>query len=92
MNKAQLVSKLAERTKITQANCKAVLEAFMAIVKDSFVKNEEIALTGLGTFTRYSRKSRIGVNPSTLKKMNIPAKDVLKFRPGKAVRDLDVLK
>jgi DNA-binding protein HU-beta len=34
------------------------------------------------------RKSRVGVNPATGKKMQIPAKNVPKFRPGKALKGL----
>ena len=34
------------------------------------------------------RKARVGINPATGKKMQIPAKKVAKFKPGKALRDL----
>jgi len=45
-------------------------------------------LTGFGTFTVIKRKSRVGVNPATGKKMTIPAKSVPKFKPGKALKDM----
>ena len=45
-------------------------------------------LTGFGTFAFMKRKSRVGVNPATGKKMQIPAKRVPKFKPGKALKDL----
>jgi len=86
MNKAKLVELMAKATKLPKATCKDCLEAFVSIVGGALKQNKAIVLTGFGTFTVMKRKSRVGVNPATGKKMTIPAKKVPKFKPGKALK------
>lgn len=88
MNKANLVERMARTSKESKAVCKRVLESFMDVVGDELKKNRTVVLTGFGTFTTMKRKARTGVNPATGKKMQIPAKKVPKFKPGKALRSM----
>jgi DNA-binding protein HU-beta len=88
MNKAKLVEQMAKLTKLPKSTCKDCLEAFITAVGGSLRKNTSVVLTGFGTFTVMKRKSRIGVNPATGKKMTIPAKKVPKFKAGKALKDM----
>lgn len=86
MNKAKLVESMAKISKLPKAACKHVLEAFITAVGQSLKQNKTVVLTGFGTFSVIKRKARTGVNPATGKKMQIPAKKVPKFKPGKALR------
>ena len=86
MNKAKLVESMAKITKMSKSHCKDALEAFILSVGGALKQNKDVVLTGFGTFTVMKRKSRVGVNPATGKKMQIPAKKVPKFRPGKALQ------
>ena len=88
MNKAKVIEQMAKLTKLPKATCKDCLEAFISVVGSALRKNVTVVLTCFGTFTVMKRKSRIGVNPSTGKKMTIPAKKVPKFKPGKALKGL----
>lgn len=88
MNKAKLVESMAKITKMSKAQCKEALEAFIVSVSGALRQSKAVVLTGFGTFTVMKRKSRVGVNPATGKKMQIPAKKVPKFRPGKALKAL----
>ena len=88
MNKAKLVESMAKLTKMSKSHCKDALEAFISSVGSALRKNEDVVLTGFGTFTVMKRKSRVGVNPATGKKMQIPAKKVPKFRVGKALKSI----
>ena len=90
MNKAELVEELARLTKQPKSACKVFLESFIGAVGQSLKKNKSVVLTGFGTFSVMKRKSRIGVNPATKKKMTIPARKVPKFKAGKALKDLVV--
>ena len=49
-----------------------------------FKKGEKIALIGFGTFSVLDRKARTGHNPRTGKSIKIPAKKIVKFKPGAA--------
>jgi len=88
MNKAKLVEHMAKITKLPKSTCKDCLEAFIATVGAALKQNKPVVLTGFGTFSVMKRKSRVGINPATRKKMTIPAKKVPKFKAGKALKQL----
>ena len=85
MNKAELIESMAKASKLPRAACKSALEAFVVCVGTALKQSKAVSLKGFGTM---KRKSRVGVNPATGKKMQIPAKNVPKFRPGKALKSL----
>lgn len=87
MNKAKLIDQMAKVSKLPKASCKKALEAFIKTVGQTLKGGKAVALTGFGTFSVMKRKSRVGINPATGKKMQIPAKKVAKFKPGKALRE-----
>ena len=84
MNKSELISAIAEKAGLTKVQAKNALEAMMDTSKDALKKGEKIALIGFGTFSVASRKARTGHNPATGKSIKIPAKKVVKFKPGSA--------
>ena len=88
MNKAELVDVMSSMTKLSKADCKKALEAFVDAIFKSLKKGKSVVLTNFGTFNVATRKKRIGVNPSTGKRMEIPAKKVPKFKPGKKLRHM----
>jgi DNA-binding protein HU-beta len=90
MNKAKLIDQMAKVSKLPKAACKKALESFIKTVGQTLKGGKSVALTGFGTFSVMKRKSRVGINPATGKKMQIPAKKVAKFKPGKALREIVV--
>ena len=88
MNKATLIELMAKDTKLPKTACKNALESFIKTIENGLKKNKTIVLTGFGTFSVMKRKARVGVNPATGKKMQIPARKVPKFKAGKRLRDL----
>jgi DNA-binding protein HU-beta len=88
MNKAKLIEQMSKMSKLPKASCKKALEAFIRTVAQTLKGGKSVVLTGFGTFSVMKRKSRTGINPATGKKMQIPAKKVAKFKPGKALKDM----
>ena len=88
MNKTKLIDSMSKHSKLSKAACKKALESFMKAVSQSLKTSKSVALTGFGTFSVIKRKSRVGINPATGSKMQIPAKKVAKFKPGKALKAL----
>ena len=82
MNKAQLIDAIAEKAGLTKADSKKALEAFVATVGESLKSGDKVALVGFGSFSISERSARRGRNPQTGKIIQIPAKKVVKFRPG----------
>ncbi len=82
MNKAELVSAMTAESGLSRSDCKKALDAFVSTVAETLEAGEKVSLTGFGTFMVTQRKERPGVNLSTQEKIIIPAKNVVKFRPG----------
>lgn len=87
MNKGDLVAKIAEDTDLTQKQVDEVVTALLEEVKKQVAKGEKITLTGFGTFSKRSRKGRIGRNPRTGEEIKIPASSVPAFSAGKQFKD-----
>ena len=85
MNKAELIDAIASASKLTKADSKKALDAFMNVTSKALKKGERISLVGFGSFSIAKRSAREGVNPRTGKKIKIPAKRVVKFKPGAAL-------
>jgi nucleoid DNA-binding protein len=56
-------------------------------IAEALKTGDRVTLVGFGTFKVATRKARTGLNPQTKKKMNIPARKVPKFTPGKGLKD-----
>jgi len=87
VNKQELLRTVAKKATITNAESEAVLKSFMEAVRDSLKKGEKVQLVGFGSFTTVKRAARKGVNPKTKKPIQIPAKKVAKFVPGKELKE-----
>ena len=87
MNKQELVAAMAEKAGLTKADSEKALAAFTAAVADALGKGDSIQLVGFGTFSVSARAARTGKNPHTGEKIQIAAKKVAKFKPGKALAD-----
>ncbi len=82
MNKAQLIDAIAAEAKITKADAKKALDAFVKTTGNALKKGGRVSLVGFGSFPVIKRSARTGRNPQTGKPINIPAKKVVKFKPG----------
>ncbi|MBK7959881.1 MAG: HU family DNA-binding protein [Bdellovibrionales bacterium] len=88
MNKAQLIEKLAEETKISKVQAETILDCCVDTIKKAVKKGDDVKLVGFGTFTKAKRKARVGRNPQTGKAIKIPASWAPKFRPGSEFKAL----
>lgn len=86
MNKAQLVDKIALKTKLTKTDAELFLNSTLDIISATVSRGDEVKLVGFGTFARSKRKARIGRNPQTGKEVKIASAFVPKFRPGKELK------
>lgn len=82
MNKAQLIDSIAKDAKLTKADAKRALDAFVKTTTGALKKGDRVALVGFGSFSVAKRSARTGRNPQTGKEIKIPAKKVVKFKAG----------
>ena len=82
MNKTELVKKVSEKSGLTQAEGKKALEATLETIKEALAAGEAVSLIGFGTVSVAERPARQGINPRTKEPIEIPAKQVAKFKAG----------
>jgi len=88
MTKAELVEKVAKDAGISKVAAAAALSSFMdGVAKALKKKDGKVTLVGFGTFSKVRRKARKGRNPQTGEPIKIKATNVVKFKPGKSLRD-----
>ncbi|MFS2945676.1 HU family DNA-binding protein [Bacteroides fragilis] len=87
MNKAELINAMAAESGLSKVDSKQALEAFFSSVTKALSAGDKISLVGFGTFSVAERSARMGINPSTKKAIEIPAKKVAKFKPGAELTD-----
>lgn len=88
MTKAELIDQMAKDADITKVAAGAALESFLANVGKALKKKDgKVTLVGFGTFQKTRRKARKGRNPQTGEPIKIKATNVVKFKPGKKLRD-----
>ncbi|WP_407305896.1 HU family DNA-binding protein [Desulfosporosinus sp. SB140] len=87
MNKAELVSAVAEKAEMSKKDAEKAVSAVFATIEESLAQNEKVQLVGFGTFDVKERAERTGRNPQTKETITIPAAKVPGFKAGKALKD-----
>ena len=87
MSKAELVEKIASQAGLTKADAERAVNAFVNVVTAGLKAGDDITLVGFGTFSTGERATRQGRNPQTGETITIAARKVVKFKPGKALRE-----
>lgn len=88
MNKAELIVKMAAKTRLTKIQSEDLLDAALEVITKAVADGEEVKLVGFGTFGTTVRRSRSGRNPKTGTRITIPETKVPKFKPGKDFKEL----
>jgi nucleoid DNA-binding protein len=83
MNKGDLINKVAEEANITKAQATDALNTVFSAIGDTLADGNKVSLVGFGTFSSNHRAARVGRNPKTGEALQIAAKNVVKFKPGK---------
>ena len=87
MNKAELVEKLAKKTRLPKKDARAALDGVVGVVTAALKKDEPVISTGFGKFETRKRKATTRRNPQTGQKIKTPAKTVPAFKASKNLKD-----
>ena len=88
MNKAEVIARIAEESKLTKKAAETALDAFITSVEGALKAGEKVQLVGFGTFEVRQRAARKGRNPQTKAEIKIPASKAPVFKAGKALKEL----
>ncbi|WP_456341983.1 HU family DNA-binding protein [Thermovibrio sp.] len=87
MTKSELVAAIAEKANIRKKDAEAALNAFIEVVTEALKKGDKVEIRGFGTFLMKERAPRVARNPKTGEKVEVPAKLVPAFKPGKDLKE-----
>jgi len=87
MNKKELIEEIRQDLQLTVRETERFINSFMEKVGQELEEGGEVRLVGFGTFKTIEKAARKGINPRTKKEMDIPAKRMPKFTPGKSLKE-----
>lgn len=87
MKKSDLVDAIAGKAAVPKAQVQQLVEDVFELIAEALAKGEKIDLRGFGTFSVRDSAARTGRNPQTGAAIQIPARRVPGFKPGKELKD-----
>ena len=88
MTKADLIEEVSTLAEVTRKDGEVIVETIFDSIVKSLRSGDKIEIRGFGSFRTRQRKSRIGRNPKTGARVEVPAKKIPFFKPSKELKDL----
>ena len=88
MTKAELVEKVANQINLTKKQTEVVVNTVFSSITDSLAEGKKVELRGFGSFRIRQRNARVGRNPKSGQRVDVPSKKVPFFKAGKELREL----
>jgi len=83
VGRQELTKRIAQKTKLTQKQASDVLEATLETIREALENGNEVRLVGFGSFRVRRSAARRGVNPRDRQPIEVPAKERVRFSPGR---------
>lgn len=88
MTKADLIDEVSRIAELTRKDSEIIVESIFDSVVNSLRAGDKIEIRGFGSFRTRQRKPRVGRNPKTGDRVEVPAKKIPFFKPSKELKDL----
>jgi DNA-binding protein HU-beta len=92
VGRQELTKRIAAEAKLTQKQASQVLETTLDTIREALQHGNEVRLVGFGSFKVRTSAARKGVNPRDRQPIEVPAKERVRFFPGKELADAVVKK
>ncbi len=92
IGRQELSRRIAQQTKLSQKQAAEVLEATLDAIREALENGDEVRLVGFGSFKVRMSSARKGVNPRDRSVIEVPAKERVRFSPGKELSEAVVKK
>ncbi len=86
MNKGEFIDRLSDKTGLTKKEARKQLDSVLDLIQETLLQGEEVKLVGFGKFAVRARKASSRINPQTKRPIQVAAKVVPLFRPGKELK------
>src|SRR5256885_10791856 len=87
LTKADLIEEVLRVTELPRKESETIVETIFESIIDALQKGEKIEIRGFGSFRTRQRRGRVGRNPKTGAKVEVPAKKIPFFKPSKELKD-----
>lgn len=87
MTKTELIDRVAEKSGLTKKDSGKAVDAIFSVMTETLSKGDKVQLVGFGSFEVKERSARTGRNPQTGATIEIKARKVPVFKPGKALKE-----
>ncbi|MEM8757955.1 MAG: HU family DNA-binding protein [Planctomycetota bacterium] len=87
ITKKDLIDRIADETGETRVATKAVVQQFLDEIVRELGKGNRCEFRDFGVFEVKGRQARTAQNPRTLERVEVPAKNTIKFKPGRLMRE-----
>jgi len=87
LTKADLIAEVERITELKRSDSETIVETIFDSIIQSLQKGEKIEIRGFGSFRTRQRRGRVGRNPKTGAKVEVPAKKIPFFKPSKELKD-----
>jgi len=88
MTKAELIEEVSRVSDLTKKHSEIIVDTVFKSIINALHRGDKIELRGFGSFRIRQRESRKGRNPKTGERVDVPAKKVPYFKPGKELKEL----
>ena len=88
MTKAELIDEVSKVVEMTRKDSEIIVETIFESIVNSLHKGDKIEIRGFGSFRTRQRQPRVGRNPKTGSRVEVPSKRIPYFKPSKELRDL----
>jgi len=87
MKKADFIQKVSQKSGLSKKDTEAVIEATLETIIEALKSRDSISFLGFGSFSTVKKNSREITIPGTTKKVKVPAKYSVRFKPGKLLKE-----
>ncbi len=87
LTKADLIEEVLKVAELPRKESETIVETIFESIIEALQKGDKIEIRGFGSFRTRQRRGRIGRNPKTGEKVDVPAKKIPFFKPSKELKD-----
>ncbi len=87
MRKADFIAQVAAKSGLSKKDTEVVIDKALETITEALVKRDSVSFLGFGSFTATKKEARDITIPGTTKKVKVPAKFSVRFKPGKLLKE-----
>lgn len=87
MKKSDFIAEVAQKSGLSKKDTEAVIDAALETITEALKRRENVSFLGFGSFQAVKKNAREITIPGTTRKVKVPAKYSVRFKPGKLLKE-----